>query len=498
MKKDKFYITTSIIYANARPHIGFALELLQADAIARWQRLLGKEVYFLTGTDEHGTKVYQAAKTAGQTPRKFVNENAAAVKNLIKKLNISNDDFIRTSDKKRHWPTAQKIWQKLEKRGDIYAGHYRGLYSLTDEAYLTKSEAALPQYENSKIIELDEENYLFALSRCSQPLIAALKNDLQIIPEHRATEILNFIKSGLNDISFSRPKDKLPWGVPVPDDASQIMYVWCDALTNYLSALDYAKNSAKFKRFWPPDLQVIGKDILRFHAAIWPAMLLEAGLKLPEKLLVHGHISSEGKKMSKSLGNVVDPLTIIKTYGAEALRYYLLREISTIEDGDYSAKRFRGLYQADLANTLGNLVNRVLVLAGQIKLKRSAAAQELIQATWNEFNKQIGCYRLDLALKAIWLTLQKLNQYIDQEKPWALIKTNSSQAGEVIYNLLEALRQVSIMIYPFLPETSNKIRQQLGLKPINEKRFNLAREKKWGSAAFTRLTKRPVILFPRV
>jgi len=191
-------------------------------------------------------------------------------------------------------------------------------------------------------------------------------------------------------------------------------------------------------------------------------------------------------------------LTIIKTYGAEALRYYLLREISTIEDGDYSAKRFRGLYQADLANTLGNLVNRVLVLAGQIKLKRSAAAQELIQATWNEFNKQIGCYRLDLALKAIWLTLQKLNQYIDQEKPWALIKTNSSQAGEVIYNLLEALRQVSIMIYPFLPETSNKIRQQLGLKPINEKRFNLAREKKWGSAAFTRLTKRPVILFPRV
>ena len=327
MIKPKFYITTSIAYANAKPHIGFALELTIADAIARYRRLTGHEVYFLTGTDEHGIKIYQAAQDKGLAPQAFVDEIAQEFKSLADGLAISYTDFIRTTDHSRHWPAAQHVWTQLASRGDIYPGHYQGYYCVNDEAYITETDYKSGAYEGKTVIEIEEDNYMLRLSSYQKQLEKAIGQSMLITPTHRTKEIVNFVKSGLEDISVSRQKDKLPWGIPVPSDDNHVMYVWSDALTNYISALGYPDASATFNKFWPADVQVIGKDILRFHAVIWPAMLMGLELPLPKQLLVHGFITSNGVKMSKSLGNVVDPTNLIKTYGADAVRFYLLSEI---------------------------------------------------------------------------------------------------------------------------------------------------------------------------
>jgi len=493
MSKKKFYITTSIMYANSKPHIGFALELLQADAIARWQRLNGKDVYFLTGTDEHGIKNYNAAKETGQEPQEFVDGNTAAVEELIKVLNISNTDFIRTSDKVRHWPAAEKVWELLKANGDIYKGSYEGLYSIKEEAYITKIEAESPEYKNAKIIELEEENYLFKLSEYGDKIKQAYQ-DYKIIPAHREKEMTNFIDTGLTDISFSRPKNKLPWGIPVPDDDSQIMYVWCDALTNYISALGYPDK--KYTKYWPADVHVIGKDIIRFHAIYWPAMLMSAGIKLPKKLLIHGFVTAEGKKMSKSVGNVVDPFELVKKHGVDPVRYYLLREIPTTDDGDYSEERFVSSYDADLANDLGNLVSRVLKLAENFDIQ-SQTEKNKMEEIWEAFENHMSELNINEAANEIWLRISGLNGYIDLEKPWVLAKENKSKFSEVIYNLLESIRQITIMLYPFLPETSDKIRKQLGLKPIDPDNFDFAKEKQWGGLKPGHKLGKSAILFPK-
>lgn len=498
MAKEKFYITTSILYSNAKPHIGFALELLQADVLARWHRLLGQDVYFLTGTDEHGVKVYDKAIEQGKDPQAWVDEVAEAVKTLIGKLHISNTDFIRTTDQKRHWPTAQKVWEQLAANGDIELGHYSGYYCVNDEAYITKTEAESPEYANKKIIQLEEDNYMFKLGKYTEQLKDFLNTPNRLMPEHRAKEMLNFVEAGLTDISFSRPKEKLSWGVPVPGDDSQVMYVWPDALTNYISAIGYVDDRKKFERYWPANVHVIGKDILRFHALFWPAMLDGIDEALPKQLLVHGHILSGGQKMSKSLGNVVDPIELIDKWGVDAVRYYLLREIPTLGDGDYSAERFEEAYNSGLANDLGNLVSRVLKLAnGTTPPPTLGDSSPNVSFIHEAAKSQLAVFGLEYQLNNIWEAISSLNVYVDSTKPWELAKKDDSKFGEVIYNLLENLRHISIALYPFLPHTSDRIRQQLGLEAINPEDFNFAEETKWGGLTEGHHLGQSEILFPK-
>ncbi len=334
---DKFYITTAIDYANAAPHLGHAFEKVQADIISRYQRLLGKDVFFLTGTDEHGAKIAKAAGEKNIKEKEFVDNISEIFKKLAKELNISNDDFIRTSDKKRHWPGVQALWERLAASGDIYKSVYKGFYCLGCEAFIPKKnliDGKCPTH-NSAPEEINEENYFFKLFKYQNELRRVISSgELKIIPDSRKNEAIGLIDEGLEDVSFSRSVKNVPWGIPVPGDDNQTIYVWADALANYISALGYGSdNPEKFKKYWPADVQVIGKDILRFHALIWPAMLMSADLPLPKNILAHGFVVSGGKKMSKSLGNVIDPFDLIKRYGCEAVRYYLAREISTTEDG---------------------------------------------------------------------------------------------------------------------------------------------------------------------
>lgn len=470
--KNKFYITTSIAYVNAPPHIGYALELVQADVLARGHRLKGENVFFLTGTDEHGRKIAEAAEKAGKTEAQFVDEISVKFKNLAEALNVSNSDFIRTTDKQKHWPGVEKMWRALVAKGDIYKANYKGLYCVGHEAFMKPSELkdgkCSIHLKEPQVIE--EENYFFRMSKYGKEIESRIKSgELKIIPESRKNEILSFIKDGLEDVSFSRPSKDLSWGVPVPDDPSQTIYVWCDALVNYISLLEYAQNGEKFQKYWPADVQIIGKDILRFHALIWPAMLLSAGLELPKILLAHGFVTSGGQKMSKSLGNVVDPFEIIQKYGADALRYYLLREIPATEDGDFTYEKFEARYNADLANGLGNLAARVLTLAEKknqenLNLKISPEFQEMISQTWMDYETKLDEIKFNEALETIWRLLGFCDGYVDKEKPWKFLKNNQEKEfDQVMFNLLTALANIAWLIEPFMPQTADKIFEQLGV-----------------------------------
>lgn len=502
MAKPPFYITTSIVYANAKPHIGYALELLIADAIARYKRLRGFDVYFLTGTDEHGIKIFDVAKTAGVDPQTFVDQVSQEVKNLSKNLDISYTDFIRTTDQSRHWPTAQKVWEQLKSNGDIELGHYSGYYSVNDEAYITKSEAESPEYANKQVVQIEEDNYMFKLGKYQSALLKKLEEPNFIYPAHRAKEMFNFAQNGLSDISFSRPKEKLSWGIPVPDDPNHVMYVWCDALTNYISAIGYLDNPEQFKRFWPADIHVIGKDILRFHSLFWPAMLTGIGEAMPKHILVHGHILSDGQKMSKSIGNVVDPIELINKWGTDALRYYLLREIPTLDDGDYSEARFIESYNSGLANDLGNLLSRTLTMAhksvGGITPSPARLDDRINIGNIHELiDIKMTDFGIDHSLDAIWGAVSSLNQFVDTTKPWQLAKESDPSLAGVLYNLLESLRHLSIALYPFLPTTSDRIRKQLGLVPIDPNNFDFAVETQWGGLVEGHQLGESEILFPK-
>ncbi|KKU15408.1 methionine--tRNA ligase [Candidatus Wolfebacteria bacterium RIFCSPLOWO2_01_FULL_45_19] len=465
---SKFYVTTAIDYVNAAPHIGHALEKIQADAIARHRRLKGDEVYFLTGTDEHGAKIARAAEVAGKEPLEFTNENAAHFQNLKTILNLSWDDFIRTSDRKRHWSGAQKLWLKLEEAGDLYKKKYRGLYCVGHEAFVTEKDLVngkcKDHQKEPEIIE--EENYFFRLSKYAKEIESKIKNnELRIIPESRKNEILSFISQGLEDVSFSRPRKDLSWGIPVPNDSEHTMYVWADALANYITAIGYADEDSRFLHWWPVDLHVIGKDILRFHAAIWPGMLLSAKLPLPKEIFVHGFITVENEKMSKTVGNIISPVELIKKYGTDPVRYYLLREIPTADDGDFSYRKFEQRYNGELANGLGNLVARSAALGEKIspiefdfKKDIETAIKKESERVFAGYEKAIEEIRLNEALGLIWELISFSDRYINNKKPWEL---KGDALKQIVVNACYLIGAVTNLLEPFLPETAGKIREQI-------------------------------------
>jgi methionyl-tRNA synthetase len=454
-----YYVATSIPYVNAEPHIGFAMELLQADVLARRARQQGHEVIFCTGTDEHGGKIAEKAAEAGLKPKQFTDKISKRFLDLGQLLNVSNNRFIRTTDA-GHEQRAQLIWKALKK--DIYKGKYVGWYCTGDEAFFTETEVkanngTCPTH-NRPYEKIEEENYFFKLSAYSAEINKAIvTGTLKIVPETRRNEILGLLKDGLADVSISRPKDKIAWGIPVPGDSHQVMYVWFEALMNYITVLGYPEH-ADFKNFWPADTQVIGKDILRFHAGIWPAMLMSLGLDLPRQLYVHGFITVEGKKMSKSLGNVVAPAEVIDKYGVDAFRYYFLRHIPSYEDGDFSWERLEAAYNNELANELGNAVQRT---AAMIQKYQDSKIGDLTESGHDiaQYEKALDECRFDRALDEVWEQVRGLNQYIDEEKPWVIAADGEKDhLQEVLAYQAASLMSIARLLEPFMPETTANIR----------------------------------------
>ncbi len=464
-KKKKFYITTSIPYTNAPPHIGHVLELIQVDVLARHHRVLGEDVFFLTGTDEHGQKTLKAAETAGKDPNIYADEISQKFRDLKTLLNLSNDDFIRTTDKIRHMRAVYKLWEKYKKEGDIYKKKYKGLYCQGCEAFKTQKElvdnkCVIHQKEVEKI---EEENYFFKLSKYLPKIRKIVEKDkIKIIPESKKNEILGMIKAGMEDVSFSRAKEKY-WGWPVPGDNSQVFYVWQDALPNYISAIGYADNDKKFKKYWPANAHCIGKDIIKFHCIFWPAMLLSAGLELPKLIFVHGFINVGGQKMSKSLGNVIDPFELVKKYGADAVRYYLLREIPSTEDGDFTYEKFEQRYNSDLAGGIGNLVSRTVALAKKLNVSKGKPSLKIKKSagkTKKECEKHLKDFKFNEALKSIWELIGFCDKYINDGRPWE----GKENAKQVVFDSLFVLQNVADLLLPFLPATSEKIKQAIESK----------------------------------
>ena len=455
----KFYITTSIPYTNAPPHLGHVFEFIQADVIARYHSQQKEDVYFLTGTDEHGLKTKKEADLLGKTPEEFSDQMSQNFKKLKNVLNLSTTDFIRTTDKIRHLSAVRKLWEELSKNNDLYKKKYEGLYCAGCESFKTQKEIVDGKciIHQRPVEEVQEENYFFKLSKYLPKIKEIIKKDkIRIIPESKKNEILSMIENGLEDISFSRAREKY-WGFFVPGDESQIIYVWADALPNYISAIGYAQDEKKFKKYWPADVHCIGKDIVKFHAIYWPSMLLSLGLDLPKTIFVHGFINVDGQKMSKSLGNVIDPLELVIKYGIDPVRYYLLREILPTEDGDFSYEKFEQRYNSDLAGGIGNLLARTIALTKKPNFKEkkeSAKIEKAVNEAKKEYKKYITEFKFNETLKSIWELISFCDKYINEEKPWEG-KSNSSQ---VISDILFALDSISDLLLPFLPETSEKIK----------------------------------------
>ncbi len=459
---SKYFVTTSIPYANAEPHIGFAMELTVADVLARQARAKGHEVIFSTGTDEHGGKIAEKAQEVGMTTKDFTDEMSERFRSLSSLLNISNNRFIRTTDKD-HERRASLIWQKLKK--DIYKSSYIGWYCVGDEAFFTETEVKelngiCPNHERP-FEKVEEENYFFKLSAYEDQILKAIESgQFIILPESKRNEVLSLIRGGLEDISVSRPKDKISWGIPVPDDQEQVMYVWFEALMNYITVLGYPEKD-DFKNFWPADIQVIGKDIIRFHAAIWPAMLLSLGLSLPKKLYVHGFITINDQKISKSLGNTVHPQDIVDKYGVDTFRYYFLRHIPSNEDGDFSWQRLEAAYNNELANELGNALQRSLNMASKYfdgKIRTLPGSDHDISL----YTEALEACRFDRALDEVWAHIRGLNQFIDEEKPWVLFANNDKEhLEEVVGHTISSLNMIACLLEPFLPDTAERIQQLL-------------------------------------
>ncbi len=449
----KFYITTSIAYANSEPHLGFALELVQADVVARWNRLKGKKVFFLTGTDEHGIKIYKKAIDKNIGPQKFVDKISGKYKELIRKLNISNNNFIRTTDREKHWKGVFKLWELLKEKGDLYKKRYTGHYCSGCERFLSKKElikGKCPFHPNIKIEKVSEENYFFKLSRYSNKIKNLIEEDkIEIFPQQWKNDFLGFAKEGLKDVSFSREKANLPWGIPVPNDETQVMYVWCDALANYLTGIGFPEK--RYQEFWPADVHLVGKDILRFHAGIWPGMLLSAGLELPKKINVHGFITSQGKKMSKSQGNVVEPLKLLEKYNEDTLRYYLCRDFVFGEDGDFSEEVMIERHNNELADKLGNLVSRTLGLIEKSGIEASKNNYLVKKINIDKISRFLEKFQFDKALSEIFRSVDRCNKYIQDKKPW------ETKDKKILYELASAIKTISILLWPFMPATIEKI-----------------------------------------
>ena len=462
--KKKFYITTAIDYVNASPHLGHALEKIQADVIARYFRILGREVLFLTGTDENSLKNVRAAEKEGISTKELVDRNAEKFYNLKDALSLSFDDFIRTTEP-RHIKGAQKLWLACKK--DIYKKTYRGLYCTGCEEYYKEEELVnglCPEHK-AKPELVEEENYFFRLSKYQKQLIEILeKEKIKIIPETRKNEILSFLNQGLEDICISRSKKRAKnWGIDVPGDPSQKIWVWFDALSNYINAVGYGTNPRKFKKWWPADLHLIGKGISRFHCVYWPAILISANLPLPKSIFIHGYITIEGQKMSKSLGNAINPFDLVKNYGTDAVRYFLLRETSPFEDLDFTIEKFKKRYNDDLAKGLGNLVSRIISLASKSKIEKGKKIKdrllkEKLEIARREWKKGLGNFQFHDSLRAIFDFISFCDKFINEKRPW------EEGNQKFIPDLLFALDSISELLSPFLPKTSEKILFQIKTK----------------------------------
>jgi len=464
----KFYITTAIPYVNAEPHIGHALEFVQTDVIARYHRLLDEKTLFLTGADENSLKNVRAAEELRISTKKLCDQNSGKFRKLKEGLNISFNIFQRATDKKKHWVGAQKLWKEIDKTGDIYKGKYKGLYCVNCEAYYTEKDLVdglCPEHKKKPEL-VEEENYFFRLSKYQKDLKKLIEtNKLKIIPETRRNETLALIKQGLEDFSISRSRERAKdWGVPVPGDDSQIMYVWFDGLGIYITGIGYGWNQALFKKWWPAELHVIGKGINRFHTIYWPAMLLSAGLELPKQIFIHGYVTVEGEKISKSLGNVIDPFELAQKYGIDPVRYYLLREIPAYGDGDFSIQRFKAVYNADLANGLGNLVARVAKLCEKSGFQFGKSKVALVKECKKDFEK----FQFDEILKIIWDRIRILDRRLDKKAPWKI--EDKKKLKIILQEVINIIRQISYELKPFLPETAEKIEKQFkGPKIKSEK-----------------------------
>ena len=460
---NKFYITNAIPYVNAAAHVGHALEFVQSDTIARYHRLRGEDVLLLCGGDENALKNVQAAEEAGIPVQEFVDRNTNSFYELSKKLNVQFDVWQKGSDQKIHYPSSQKLWELCNKAGDIYKKSYKGLYCLGCEVFYTKDElnekGECYEHPGKKLEEVEEENYFFKLSRYQDKLLELIESSkYKIVPESRKNEMLSFIKSGLSDFSISRTNERTKnWGVPVPGDDSQRIYVWFDALNIYQSGIGFGSDDEKYKKWWPADIHVIGKGIIRFHAIYWPAILLSAGLALPKTLFVHEYFTVNGRKMSKTLGNVINPIELIKKYGADPLRYYFLAKFSPFQDGDFSENKFREVYNADLANGLGNLVARVAKLCE----KANFEAPQSYKVWCADVTRAFEEFKFNEALKAIWLLISEADQKINVTEPW---KLEGAELSKVLKDLVKRIQEIGYNLRPFLPETAEKILSQFSGK----------------------------------
>ncbi|HKS69250.1 MAG TPA: methionine--tRNA ligase [Ktedonobacterales bacterium] len=494
IQRPRWYVTTAIPYVNARPHIGHALEFTLTDALARYHRQRGEQVFFLTGTDDNSLKNAQAAEKEGIPTADLVARNAEYFAGLRSALDLSYDDFIRTSVDPRHAAGVEKLWRACAENGDIYTRAYQGLYCVGCEQFYTEAELidGLCPVHRTRPELVEEENYFFRLSRYQQQLDDLIASDtLRIVPTTRKNEVLSFIRSGLQDFSISRSRARArDWGIPVPDDPSQVIYVWFDALANYITALDYANDGPLYQRYWaenPHRVHVIGKDIIRFHAIYWPAMLLSAHVLPPSDILVHGFVTVSGEKMSKSLGNVLDPLTLINAYGTEAVRYFFLRAVPSTDDADFTIERFVRTINADLGDRLGNLLNRTVSMVGRYfagvvpapveGADKDGDADRALREAAAQVEQRVAAamarYAVHEALAAIWELADAANKYVEETAPWSLAKQRKAggasgeaagaRLGTVLYSLVEALRLLALHLTPFLPEASATIARQIGL-----------------------------------
>ena len=484
MADKQFYITTAISYPNGAPHIGHAYEVLATDALARFKRLDGYDVMFLTGTDEHGQKIQQTAARQNRTARELVDEMAPQFQEMVRSLGCSNDDFIRTTEA-RHYATVQELWKRLEAAGDIYLSKYAGWYSVRDEAYYAEDE--IEDREDKKystktgtpVEWVEEESYFFKLASYQEKLLALYESQPDFIgPNERRNEIMSFVKGGLQDLSISRTT--FDWGIPVPDAPGHIMYVWVDALTNYLSATGWPDAGAARAKYWPADLHVIGKDIVRFHAVYWPAFLMSAGLPLPKRVYGHGFLFNRGEKMSKSVGNVISPASLIETYGVDQVRYFFLREVPFGQDGNYSHEAIINRINADLANDLGNLAQRSLSMInknceGRLPVPGAFTAEDseilaAADAIIAEARAHHDVQAINKALDAIWRVVADANRYFAAQAPWGLKKTDPERMGTVLYVTAELLRQFGILTQPYMPTAAPKLLDLLAI-PADQRSF---------------------------
>ncbi|WP_022851310.1 methionine--tRNA ligase [Limisalsivibrio acetivorans] len=476
MTGKPWYITTPIYYVNDVPHIGHAYTTIACDTAARYKRMTGHDVYFLTGTDEHGQKIEEAAQKRGITPQQLADSVVERFEDLWKNLNIQNDGFVRTTDD-RHKEAVQKIFMKMKENGDIYLDHYEGWYCTPCETYWTETQLldgnCCPSC-GRETKRLKEPSYFFRMSKYGDKLLKHIEDNPDFIqPESRRNEILSFVREGLRDLSVSRVTFK--WGIPVPDDPEHVIYVWIDALTNYISALDYKNEGEKFQKYWPASYHLVGKDILRFHTVYWPTMLMSAGIPLPERVYAHGWWTVEGQKMSKSLGNAIEPNWLVETFGVDAIRYFLLREVPFGLDGDFSFKALVHRVNGDLANDLGNLLNRTLGMLNRYfdgvlpeysdPDPADDALDQKVSEVFDNVDKHISNLAFNKTLMSIWELVGLYNKYIDEMQPWALAKDESKKGrlGSVLYNILDGARLLSILVEPFMPETAAKMRKQLGV-----------------------------------